>query len=142
MVKTGKRTKLYQAEMSITSRPNDVKLLFEFISQGFVLQCWCNVSHVLQNGSTGKLLFNMVRLLYILCFIIQNTYFFAAFGWRPVFRIRKFRGLPDPDPLVRGTDPDPSTSKNNMKKLYLYSFVTSLWIFIFKEWCKCTFKKY
>jgi hypothetical protein len=26
-------------------------------------------------------------------------------------RIRMFLGLPDPDPLVRGTDPDPSITK-------------------------------
>jgi hypothetical protein len=32
--------------------------------------------------------------------------------WKPVFRIRihVFFGLPDPDPLVRGMDPDPDTS--------------------------------
>jgi hypothetical protein len=36
-------------------------------------------------------------------------------SFSPVFRIRvrrirKFFGLPDPDPLVRGTDPDPGPS--------------------------------
>jgi hypothetical protein len=29
----------------------------------------------------------------------------------PVFRIRIFFGPPDPDPFVRGTDPDPSINK-------------------------------
>jgi hypothetical protein len=38
-----------------------------------------------------------------------------------------FLGLPDPDPLVRGTDPDPSIIKENSKKnLDCYCFVTSL----------------
>ncbi len=33
---------------------------------------------------------------------------FAALGIRiRIRRIRMFLGLPDPDPLVRGTDPDP-----------------------------------
>jgi hypothetical protein len=29
---------------------------------------------------------------------------------RAVFRIHMFLGLPDPDPLVRGMDPDPNPS--------------------------------
>ncbi len=38
-----------------------------------------------------------------------------------------FVGLPDPDPLVRGTDPDPSIIKQNIKKnLYFSCFVTSV----------------
>ncbi len=32
-------------------------------------------------------------------------------------------------------------SKKMKKNLDLYCFVTSLWLFIFEEWCKCTFKK-
>ena len=47
-------------------------------------------------------------------------------GWPTftgVFRvqIRKFLDLPDPDPLVRGTDPDPSitTQKYQEKPLFL-----------------------
>jgi hypothetical protein len=36
-----------------------------------------------------------------------------------------FLGLPDPDPLVRGTDPDPSIIKNSKKNLDSYSSVTS-----------------
>ncbi len=88
----------------------------------------------------GKLPFNLVRLLYV--FVSSKHLIFAPFRWRPVFRIRKFLGLPDSDQLVRGTDPDPSSSINGMKNLYLYSFVTSVSHFIFEEWCKCTFKKY
>jgi hypothetical protein len=38
-----------------------------------------------------------------------------------------FLGLLDPDPLVRGTDPDPSNIKQNSKKnLDSSCFVTSL----------------
>jgi hypothetical protein len=39
-----------------------------------------------------------------------------------------FLGLPDPDPLVRGMDPDPdpiSLSKYSKKNLDFYCFVTS-----------------
>jgi hypothetical protein len=32
------------------------------------------------------------------------------------FRIRRFLGLPDPDPLVRGTDPEPSFIKKKKVK--------------------------
>ncbi len=31
--------------------------------------------------------------------------------------------------------------KNSNKTLEFYCFVTSLWLFIVEEWCKCTFKK-
>jgi hypothetical protein len=44
-------------------------------------------------------------------------------------RIHMFMGLPDPDPLVRGTDldPDPSIIKQKSKKhLDSYCFVSSL----------------
>jgi hypothetical protein len=38
-----------------------------------------------------------------------------------------FLGLSDPDPLVRGPDPDPSViKKNSKKKLDSYCFVTYL----------------
>jgi hypothetical protein len=43
-------------------------------------------------------------------------------------RIHMFLGLldPDPDPLVKGTDPDPSIIKQKLyKNLYSYCFVTS-----------------
>ncbi len=36
----------------------------------------------------------------------------------------------------------PSTSKKIKKNLDLYCFVTSLWLFIFKEWCKCKRNKH
>ncbi len=32
-------------------------------------------------------------------------------AFEAVIRIHMFLGLPDPDPLVRGMDPDPSISK-------------------------------
>jgi hypothetical protein len=32
----------------------------------------------------------------------------------PVFQFRKFLGLPDPDPLVGGTDPHPSIFQRNL----------------------------
>ncbi len=58
-------------------------------------------------------------------------------------RIRMFLGLPDPhpDPLVTSTDPVPYSSvtkKDSKKNLDFYCFVTSLWLSIFEEWCKCT----
>ncbi len=43
-------------------------------------------------------------------------------------RIRRnhmFVGLPDPDSLVRDTNPDPSSSKNSKKNIDSYCFVTS-----------------
>jgi hypothetical protein len=49
-----------------------------------------------------------------------------------IHRIHMFFGLPDPDLLVRGMDPDPdpsiillSSSKNSKKNLDSYGFVTS-----------------
>ncbi len=33
-----------------------------------------------------------------------------------VFRIHMFLGLPDPDPLVRGKDPDPGTDPSVIKQ--------------------------
>jgi hypothetical protein len=54
-------------------------------------------------------------------------------------RIRKFLDHPDPDPLVRDTDPDPSIIKQNSKEnLDFYCFVTSLWHVIFKVISKKT----
>jgi hypothetical protein len=51
-----------------------------------------------------------------------------------------FLGLPDPDPLVRGMDPDPSTvssfyqqEKILKKNLDFYCFVTSFGLFIFEK---------
>ncbi len=35
----------------------------------------------------------------------------------------------------------PSSNKNSKNTLNFYCFVTSSWLFICKEWCKCTFKK-
>jgi hypothetical protein len=49
-----------------------------------------------------------------------------------------YLGLPDPDPLVRGMDLDPSiilltSSKNNKKNLDSYCFATSFGLFIFEN---------
>jgi hypothetical protein len=49
-----------------------------------------------------------------------------------------FLGLPDPDPLVRGMDPDPdrgllSASKNCKEKLDSYCFVSFFGLFIFEK---------
>ncbi len=49
------------------------------------------------------------------------------------------------DPVVRDTDPDPDpsiTSKNSKENLDFHCFVTSFWLFICEEWCKCTLKKH
>jgi hypothetical protein len=58
-----------------------------------------------------------------------------------------FWGLPDPnpDPLVRYTDPAPDPDpfiikKNSKKNIDSYCIVTSLCIFIFEKLCKYTFK--
>jgi hypothetical protein len=50
--------------------------------------------------------------------------------------IHIYLGLPNPDPLVKGMDPDPSfillsSSKNSKKNLDSYCFVTSFGLFIF-----------
>jgi hypothetical protein len=43
-------------------------------------------------------------------------------------------GLPDPDPLVREMDPDPSIIKQKSKKnLASYCFVISFGLFIFEK---------
>jgi hypothetical protein len=54
--------------------------------------------------------------------------------WIRIHRIQLFFSLPDPDPLVRGMDPDPAldpdtnpslnSCKNNKKNLESYYFVT------------------
>ncbi len=61
-----------------------------------------------------------------------------------IHQIQMFLGLPDPDPLVRGMDPelapdpDPSiillsSSKTSKKNLDFYCFVTSFELFIFEN---------
>jgi hypothetical protein len=54
-------------------------------------------------------------------------------GCHAVFRIRIRKVFGLPDLLVRE-----SQSKKNLD---FYCFVTSLWFFIWEEWCKCTLKK-
>ncbi len=66
---------------------------------------------------------------------IQNRALWEADVFYLMLRIRinmihMFLGLPAPDPLVRGSDPDPSIIKQNGKKtLDFYCFVTYLWLF-------------
>ncbi len=55
-------------------------------------------------------------------------------------RVRMFLGLPDP--RSGSGSFYLSSSKNSRKYLHFSCFVTSLWLFVFKEWCKCSFKKY
>ncbi len=57
-----------------------------------------------------------------------------------IHRIHMFLGLLDPDPSVKGMVPDPYpdldpsiTSKKSKKNLDSYCFVTSFWLFIFKN---------
>ncbi len=50
------------------------------------------------------------------CLVIHKSWHSNEHCYQPVFRIRihrihMFLGLPDPDPLVRGMDPDPSIIK-------------------------------
>ncbi len=50
-------------------------------------------------------------------------------------------GFPYPDPFVRGTVRIRIlllSSKNSKKNHEIYCFVTSLWLFIFEKWCKCS----
>ncbi len=44
----------------------------------------------------------------------KNIFLYLIFF--SVFRIRKFSGLPDPDLLVRGTDPDPPIIKQKLEE--------------------------
>jgi len=52
----------------------------------------------------------------------------------------------DPDPLVRDGSPGSGSfyhrAKLSKKNLDSYFFVTSLWLFIYEKWCKCSFRKY
>jgi hypothetical protein len=61
-------------------------------------------------------------------------------------RIRMFRALLNPDPLVRDMDLNPSIitqfAKNSKHNLDSYCSVTSFWLFMLEKLCKCTFKKY
>jgi hypothetical protein len=57
------------------------------------------------------------------------------------FWIRMLLGLPDPDPLVRGTDPDPSIIKQKEKPRLLLFVDFFMTFCIFEKLSKCTFKK-
>ncbi len=54
-------------------------------------------------------------------------------------------GLPDLDPLVKGTDPDPDPSiikQKYQEKPWFLLFMTSIGqFFIFEKLCKCSFKR-
>ncbi len=58
-------------------------------------------------------------------------------------RILMFLGLGSGSVIIcTDSVTDPSIINQNSKKnLDFYCFVTSLWLFIFEEWCKCTFKR-
>jgi hypothetical protein len=62
-------------------------------------------------------------------FPIQYKYTYQYLRiWAQISRICVFLGLPDPDPLVKGTGSDPSTAssiKNSKKILDSYCFVIS-----------------
>ncbi len=73
---------------------------------------------------------------------VKIAYFRLVNPLKPVLRnrIRMFLGLPDPDPLIWGTDsyltPDPDPfiiMQNSKRNLYSYYFVTSLRLFIFEQ---------
>jgi hypothetical protein len=53
-----------------------------------------------------------------------------------MYRIHMFLGLPDPDPLVSGIDPDPDPSvikQNSKKNLDSYCLATSFGLFILEK---------
>ncbi len=51
----------------------------------------------------------------------QKTFLSQAGVWRPIFqamfRVRKFLGLPDTAPLVRGTVPDPNSDPSSINQI-------------------------
>jgi hypothetical protein len=64
----------------------------------------------------------------VLFFIFSSSIVTKLILLQAVFRIRirKFLGLPDPDPLERGTDPDPS---NLQAKIVRKTFNFAVWDF-------------
>ena len=169
-----------------------VKLLFvyRYLFFGWTFCCRCGTvpKIAIVSKEVGKMLTIVTRIL-----VGHKIIFFFLFHWcqrslwhtpdryrvshlpfstgKPVLRIRirihrihMFLGLLDPDPLVRGMDPDPdpsvikqsfllfcdffltfyflpSLSKFSKKNLHFYSFVTSFWLFVFEKLSKSTFKK-
>jgi hypothetical protein len=55
-------------------------------------------------------------------------------------RILMFLGLPDPDPLLLGTV-QIRIIMPKIEKPCSRQFLAFLWLFIFKWWCKCSFKR-
>ncbi len=84
------------------------------------------------SGSGGSVRFGPPRSVTI-CTDFLKLFLYAVLRTQ-VRRIRMFLDLLDPDPLVRGTDPDPSVNKQkNKKNLDLHYFVISFLLFIFEE---------
>jgi hypothetical protein len=51
------------------------------------------------------------------CMLLHIKWFYSqCCGSGLQIRIRMFLGLPDPDPLVRGTDPDPALDPSVIKQ--------------------------
>jgi hypothetical protein len=124
-----------------------------FVKRGFYI-CLLPPCYRVQRGwgwNFKELLRNNLRFTCGWADVLCMAHFVQILKWEawpelfcmylPVFWIRirnpMFLGLLDPHP-----DPDPSINKQKMKKnLDFYCFVTSFWLFIFEEWCKCTFKR-
>ncbi len=72
------------------------------------------------------------RMFLILCTVLTSAFRCTNQCWG------SGSDLPHPDSLVSSTDPDPdpsSSSKNNKKNFGFYCFATSIWLFMFEEWC-------
>jgi hypothetical protein len=97
--------------------------------------CSCNRPAFDQHFSCKKIKVNEQQYLKSrhLRRLIENHLLLPQSSWGAVLWIRMLLGLPDPDPLVRGTDLDPS--KISRKSFDSNFSVTSLWVFIFEKWC-------
>ncbi len=68
--------------------------------------------------------------MYIICGVVLTAVLRIRIRIR-IHRIQVFLGLLDPDPLVRGMDPDPDLDPSNIKKNLDFScFVTSFYIIL------------
>ncbi len=70
----------------------------------------------------------------------------ANLHYKPVLWIRIHRGGlldPDPDPLFKDMDPDPSITKQKQYEKPWFLLLSDFFLtFYLWKWCKCTFKKY
>ncbi len=135
---------MHLSPMMFNSSPEDVQLVPD-ISIIFVFSSAMHLSPMMFNSSPEDVCMVMKFLSNSpICHITANTFpqlplprwipFFLLF-FLAVFRIHRihmFLGLLDPDPLVRGMDPD-QTSKNSKKNPNSYCFVTSFGLFIFEK---------